>query len=159
MIFAIQEFLPLSREFDELLNFQVIFRIFLRLALAMGLGALLGFERAQAGKAAGMRTHMLVTLAAAIFMLIPTVAGFESSDTSRIIQGVVTGIGFIGGGAILKVATEKEVHGLTTASEIWLASAIGMAAGLGRYGLALVGTALALVILRLVPHQSQSARG
>src|SRR5262245_33949710 len=142
-------------EWEDLQNGEVLVLCLVRLAVATALGGLLGLERARAGKSAGPRTHMLVTLAAALFVLIPTVTGFDWADTSRVIQGILAGIGFIGGGAILKLAAEKDVLGLTTAAEIWLASAVGIATGLGRYGLALVGTVLALVILRLIPHRER----
>ena len=93
-------------------------RIVVRLLLAILLGGILGFQRAHVGKAAGMRTHILVALAAAIVALLPQVAGMSSADASRIIQGTLTGVGFIGGGVILKMSEEHQILGITTAAGI-----------------------------------------
>ncbi len=122
-------------------------RIVVRLLLAILLGGILGFQRAHVGKAAGMRTHILVALAAAIVALLPQVAGMSSADASRIIQGTLTGVGFIGGGVILKMSEEHQILGITTAAGIWLTAAIGIATGTGRLGLAVVGTLLAYITL------------
>ena len=122
-------------------------RIAVRLLFAIILGGILGFQRAEAGKAAGMRTHMLVTLGAAIVVLLPHLTGMSSADLSRIIQGTLTGIGFIGGGVILKMSEQHQIVGITTAASIWLTVTIGIATGTGRLGLALVGTMLAFIIL------------
>jgi len=122
-------------------------RMAVRLTLAALLGSVLGFERERTGKAAGLRTHMLVSLGAALFVLIPQQAGMALSDLSRVMQGVVSGIGFIGAGAILKQAERHEIKGLTTAAGLWLTAAIGMAAGIGRETSAILGTVLALFIL------------
>jgi putative Mg2+ transporter-C (MgtC) family protein len=149
--------LTFQNEWADLRDIEILSVCLMRLLIATLLGALIGIERARVGRAAGPRTHMLVTLAAALFVLLPVEAGFDSADTSRVIQGILAGIGFIGGGAILKLTSEKEVLGLTTAADIWLASAIGIAAGLGKHGLALIGTALALAILRLVPRRERDA--
>jgi putative Mg2+ transporter-C (MgtC) family protein len=119
----------------------------IRLAYAALLGGLLGYQRTSAGKAAGLRTHMLVTAGSALFILIPRLEVMPASDMGRVIQGIVTGIGFLGGGAILKLKDDQEIHGLTTAAGIWLASAIGIAVGYGRLGTATIGTLLALLIL------------
>src|SRR5262249_58398759 len=98
-------------------------------------------------EAAGLRTHMLVSVGAALFVLVPQQAGMSTADLSRVIQGVVAGIGFLGAGAILKHGHEGTVQGLTTAAGIWLTAGLGIAAGLGRGLAALLGTALALLIL------------
>ena len=90
-----------------------------RLLLAALCGGLLGFERGRAGKEAGLRTHMLVTLGVAFFVLIPQQAGVSPGDMNRVIQGIITGIGFIGAGTILKLSEREEVRGLTTAAGIW----------------------------------------
>jgi putative Mg2+ transporter-C (MgtC) family protein len=121
--------------------------IAMRLLLAIALGGILGLQRAHVGKAAGMRTHMLVTLGAAIVVLLPQLVGMSGADTSRIIQGALTGIGFLGGGVILKMSEQHQIVGITTAASIWLTSIIGIATGTGRTGLAVVGTALGYVIL------------
>lgn len=124
-------------------------RIGVRLLMAAVFGGLIGFERQWRGKAAGLRTHMLVALGAALFV----VSQFDGTPDSgsRVVQGVAAGIGFIGAGAILK-DQQHAVKGLTTAADIWLTAAIGVAAGLGRGATALLATALALVILAVVPR-------
>jgi putative Mg2+ transporter-C (MgtC) family protein len=127
-----------------------IFRVSLRLFAAALFGGIIGYERERAGKAAGLRTHMLVSLGAAIFVVAALQVNFDSDDLSRIIQGLVTGIGFIGGGAILKSNDHKNVEGLTTAAGIWLTAGIGVAAGLGALGIALISVVLAWSILTLL---------
>jgi putative Mg2+ transporter-C (MgtC) family protein len=127
-----------------------IARLTVRLLFAVILGGVLGIQRTEAGKAAGMRTYMLVTLGAALVVLLPQLAGMSSADLSRIIQGIVTGIGFIGGGVILKMSEEHKIVGVTTAASIWLTATIGIAAGTGRLSLAVVGTILGFVILMIL---------
>ena len=121
-----------------------------RLLTAMILGALVGAQRESIGKPAGLRTHMLVSMGAALFVLAPLEAGMELDGISRVIQGIVTGIGFIGAGAILKLQEKREIEGLTTAAGIWMTAAIGIAAGLGRWGLALVSTVLTWITLSVI---------
>jgi putative Mg2+ transporter-C (MgtC) family protein len=123
-------------------------RVGARLLTALVLGGLLGYERESAGKAAGLRTHILVALGAALFVLAPLEAGMSVSDLSRVIQGIVAGIGFLGAGAILKLTQEKEVQGLTTAANIWFTAAVGTAVGGGHLWLPVSGTVLALLVLR-----------
>ena len=131
-------------------------RVVIRLVAAMVVGAVIGFQRERAGKSAGLRTHMLVAMGSALFVLEGERALMSMSDLSRVIQGLATGIGFIGAGAILKESTERKIEGLTTASGIWMTAAAGAAAGLGRVGLALLSVVLAWVILAFVgaiePH-------
>ena len=122
----------------------------LRLLLAALVGGVIGFERERAGKAAGLRTHMLVAVGAAIFVIAPMELGFEEDALSRIIQGLVTGIGFLGGGAILKSSRKVDVEGLTTAAGIWLTAGLGVAVGLGGLGIALICVALAWIILTVL---------
>jgi putative Mg2+ transporter-C (MgtC) family protein len=124
-----------------------IVRVVLRILVAALLGALLGWERERARKAAGLRTHMLVALGAALFVLFPAEAGMHLADLSRVIQGVATGIGFIGAGTILKRAEAEHVEGLTTAASIWLTAAIGMAVGAGQLWLSALCALSAWVIL------------
>ncbi len=140
-----------ASEFSDVPDLAQATRIVLRLMLAALLGGLLGMERENKGKAAGVRTHMLVAMGAALFVLIPQQAGILPADLSRVIQGVVAGIGFLCAGSILKSEDEDRVRGLTTAAGMWLTAAIGMAAGLGREATAVISTLLALVILSLVP--------
>src|SRR6266446_1779921 len=91
-------------------------RVFVRLGLAVILGGILGYERESEGKAAGLRTHILVCLGAALFMLVPLELGASLADLTRVAQGVAAGIGFLGAGAILKLSRERKIHGLTTAA-------------------------------------------
>jgi putative Mg2+ transporter-C (MgtC) family protein len=138
-------------EFSDLSDVTEFTRLILRLAIAAALGGLLGWERERSGKAAGMRTHMLVAMGAALFVLIPQQMNMSDDDLARVIQGVITGVGFLGAGTILKSANEATVKGLTTAAGLWLTAAIGIAAGLGREASAVLSTILALIILHLVP--------
>jgi putative Mg2+ transporter-C (MgtC) family protein len=131
-------------------DFAQSIRIFSRIVVATSLGAIIGHQRERTGKAAGLRTHMLVALSSAMFVIAPLEAGMSPSDLSRIIQGVAAGIGFLGAGTILKLSDEREVQGLTTAAGIWLTAAVGVAAGLGRLGLAIICVVLAWIILALV---------
>jgi putative Mg2+ transporter-C (MgtC) family protein len=137
----------IAQDFSDVPSIGEVLRVLVRMILAAGLGGVLGVERARHGKAAGMRTHMLVSLGAAMFALVPQTAGMKIEDMSRVVQGIVTGIGFIGAGAILKQSELHEVKGLTTAAGLWLTAAIGMAAGMGRETTAILGTCLAFVVL------------
>jgi len=128
-------------------NVPQLIRVVTRVLVAALLGALLGWERQRAGKSAGLRTHMLVALGAALFVLFPAEAGMSIADLSRVIQGVATGIGFIGAGTILKRAEAEHVEGLTTAASIWLTGAIGMAVGAGQVWLSALCAISAWVIL------------
>jgi putative Mg2+ transporter-C (MgtC) family protein len=141
----------LASEFSDLPDLEQLTRIVVRLLLAALLGGLLGWERESKGKAAGLRTHMLVAIGAAVFVMIPQQAGADDADLSRIIQGVVAGIGFLCAGTIIKGRGEEQVQGLTTAAGIWLTAAIGVAVGLGREASALLVTLLALVIFAGLP--------
>jgi len=142
----------LVSEFSDVPDAGQVTRIVLRLVLAALLGGILGYERERHGKAAGVRTHMLVALGAALFVLVPKEAGVSNADLTRVIQGIVAGIGFLGAGAIIKGSAEESVKGLTTAAGIWLTAAIGIACGLGRESTAVLSALLAFVILALVPH-------
>jgi putative Mg2+ transporter-C (MgtC) family protein len=141
----------LAAEFSDLKDVTEITRITTRLLIAALLGGMLGFEREQRGKAAGVRTHMLVCIGAALFVVIPQQAGINEADITRVTQGIITGIGFLGAGAILKGDDEKSLKGLTTAAGIWLTAAIGIAAGLGRESSAILCTLLALIVLIVIP--------
>lgn len=132
----------------------------LRLILAALLGGVLGYERQRKGKVAGLRTHMLVSLGTATYVVGIVAAGGSSSDMARVVQGVAAGLGFIGAGAILKSSQEQHVSGLTTAASIWMAAALGVAAGMGSLSTALVSALAAWVILALLgrfePHPHAS---
>ncbi len=125
-------------------------RVVIRLIAAMLLGAVIGFQRERAGKPAGLRTHMLVAMGSAVFVLGGAAAGMSASDLSRVIQGLATGIGFIGAGTILKRHEAREIEGLTTAAGIWMTAAVGVAVGLGRIGLATLSVVLGWAILALI---------
>jgi putative Mg2+ transporter-C (MgtC) family protein len=124
--------------------------VIIRLVAAAVLGAIIGFQREQAGKPAGLRTHILVSLGTAVFVLGGSGYGMNSDGLSRVIQGIVTGIGFIGAGSILKLNEERDIQGLTTAAGVWMTAAIGVAVGLGALGLAILSTVLTLIVLAFV---------
>jgi len=137
-------------DFSDLPTLAEALRVIVRLLVAAVLGGAIGLERGLRGKAAGMRTYMVVAVGAAMFVLVPQQAGASAADLSRVVQGLVAGIGFLGAGAILRPHDEDQAHGLTTAAAIWLTAAIGLAAGMGRESTAVLCTALALVILALL---------
>ena len=139
------------QEFSDLGDVAQATRLVLRLTVAAVLGGLLGIEREHKGKAAGIRTHMLVAMGSALFVLVSQQAGIIAADMSRVIQGLIAGIGFLGAGTILKGHNEEKVQGLTTAAGIWMTAAIGMAAGLGLEVTATLSTLLALAIFAVVP--------
>ena len=123
----------------------------LRLILAMLLGAAVGLNREMSLKPAGLRTHALVSLGSALAtltgLLLAQLPGGDISAPSRIVQGVVAGIGFIGGGVILHRRDARGVHGLTTAASIWIVSATGVAVGAGLWRAAVMAVVLALLVL------------
>ena len=118
----------------------------LGIILAVVFGAAIGIERELRGKAAGLRTNVLICLGAAIFTLLSRYMAAGSSDSlTRIAAGVVTGVGFLGAGAIIQ--DRGGIYGMTTAATIWLVASIGMACGAGLYLLAALGTLIAMIIL------------
>ncbi len=145
-----KSWVTVQQEFSDLGNAEDITRLCVRLTVAMLLGGLLGYQRESVGAAAGLRTHMLVSVGCALFVLIPLQAGMEMTDLSRVLQGVTAGIGFLGAGAILKLTDENQIVGLTTAASIWLTAAVGIAAGMGREGTAVVSAVFAFAILSLL---------
>jgi putative Mg2+ transporter-C (MgtC) family protein len=121
----------------------------LRLLLAAALGAIIGYQRERAHKSAGLRTHVLICIGAALFT-IASIYGFGvAADPSRLAAGIVAGIGFLCAGAIIR--NREHVSGLTTAATIWAVAAIGLAAGAGLYILSVVTTAVVTIVL-LLPH-------
>jgi len=125
-----------------------------RLLLAAALGAVLGFERELRQKDAGLRTNVLIAVGSALFTLMSIeLSRGTGADPARIAAQIVTGIGFLGAGAIIR--TERHVQGLTTAATVWVNAAIGVAAGGGQYHLAMIATAVTiLVLLVLVPIET-----
>ncbi len=128
--------------------------ILLRLGAATLIGCALGLNRELAGKPAGMRTHALVALGTSLVTLTGMVlAGqdgeFDSNSVSRVIQGIVAGIGFLGGGTILKSDSGEQISGLTTAASLWVVACLGIACGVGLWLMALIALGLALLVLTL----------
>lgn len=151
----------IQAEFADVTNVEEVTRILVRLLMAALLGAVLGFEREHRGKSAGVRTHMLVSVGAALFVLAPSMAGADAQALSRVIQGIVAGIGFLGAGTILKGNGKDPSHvkGLTTAAGLWMTAAIGTAAGMGREATALISTILALLVLSTMPKLVDKVEG
>jgi putative Mg2+ transporter-C (MgtC) family protein len=135
---------------DGLPDATQVAQVLVRLLAAALFGAIVGIQRGHAGKPAGVRTHMLVALGAALLVVASIESGVSENDLSRVIQGIATGIGFIGAGAILKLSEEREITGLTTAAGIWLTAAAGVSAGLGRWGAAALAVALTWIILAVL---------
>lgn len=129
--------------------------IAVRLLIAAILSGVVGWERESQGRSAGLRTHMLVGAAAALFVGVagmtmdtfPQQPPIVRFDPTRVIQGVILGIGFLGGGIIFVERSGHRIRGLTTAASIWTTTAIGLTVGLGRYLLAALATALVFLIL------------
>lgn len=119
--------------------------VLLRLVYSVVAGGLIGLEREVVHKPAGVRTHMLVSLGSALFVLVTLET--LPNETARIIAGIATGIGFLGAGTIFKA--KDEVHGLTTAASIWAVAAVGLAIGLGYYLMTIIAVILILVVLHL----------
>jgi putative Mg2+ transporter-C (MgtC) family protein len=122
----------------------------IRIILAILLGAVVGLQREKAGKPAGLRTHIIVSLGTAGVVLACAAVSMDLDGLSRVIQGIVTGIGFVGAGSILKLNEEREIQGLTTAAGLWMTAAIGIAVGLGALGVAILGTVLTVIVLSFV---------
>jgi putative Mg2+ transporter-C (MgtC) family protein len=121
----------------------------MRLLLAAGLGAAIGLEREYHQKPAGLRTNMLIAVGSALFTVVSMDMAPAGGTPDRITAQIVTGIGFLGGGAILRSGTS--IHGMTTAATIWVNAAIGMAAGSGQFAIATAATVLTLVVLAVLP--------
>jgi putative Mg2+ transporter-C (MgtC) family protein len=153
-----QSWVAIQAEFSDLGDATAITLVCVRLLIAALLGALLGYERESVGASAGLRTHMLVSIGSALFVLIPLQAGMPLADVSRVLQGVTAGVGFLGAGAILKSQTDNQITGLTTAAGVWLTAAIGVAAGMGREGTAILSAILAWIILSLLKSKSRPPR-
>ena len=155
----------LSELLGGLQNWEEFVRVVVRLLAAAGLGAVAGLQRERAHKPAGLRTHMLVALGSALFIIVPIELGLAGS-LAQVMQGVATGIGFIGAGAILKLQESRDIQGLTTAAGIWMTAAVGVAVGIGGLGIAIVATVLTWMILsalirieqRLIRRESEMSK-
>jgi putative Mg2+ transporter-C (MgtC) family protein len=140
------------------INIQEFWDTAIRLGAAVIVGGLIGWNRQISGKPAGLRTHMLVSLGAALIVLIPVQANpaHSADGLSRAIQGVATGIGFLGAGEILHRPSAKgngeTVKGLTSAAALWTTAALGMVSGCGLWATSIIGTVLVLFILTVVQH-------
>lgn len=145
-----------SLPFDMLQTETPLLEIATRLCLAVLFGGAIGIDREFRQKAAGLRTHILVSLAAAIFTVITFEIFFEmtevvdnpQSDAIRIIEAVTAGVAFLAAGTIIR--GDRSVHGLTTGASMWLAGAVGLACGGGFYAIAVMGTVLALLVLYIL---------
>lgn len=135
-----------------------VIEVIQRLLLAAGLGALVGLEREWSQKSAGLRTNTLISLGAGLFTIMSVeLAGGPGADPTRVASQIVTGVGFLGGGAILR--TGMSVKGLTTAATIWVNAAVGIAAGAGEFRIAVLGTLTALMVLHgLLPVERAMER-
>lgn len=150
-------------EFSDVPDLSTMTRIVVRLVLAALLGGILGYERERKARSAGVRTHMLVAVGSALFVLGPLQSGMHISDMSRVIQGIVQGVGFLGAGAIIIRTANLKVEGLTTAANIWATAGIGVVVGLGLEATAVLSTFIVLMILAAVPvivpaHQDEPDR-
>ena len=148
--------MPLTSELFAFPPLDEIVNVVVRLLLAAILAGILGMERESQGKAAGLRTHMLVALGAALLVLVVAPVGV-AAEISRVIQGIAAGIGFIGAGSILKHVDRDQVTGLTTAASIWMTAAIGVAAAIGTIWFSLFATAIAWIILDVVDRLGRHA--
>lgn len=140
----------LAHEFSDVNDLAQGAVLLSRMLVAMVLSGLIGLERERQEAPAGLRTHMLVGLGSALFVLVPLQAGVSPADLTRVVQGVVSGIGFLGAGAILKESRGMQVRGLTTAASIFATAAIGVTAGMGKAMTAILATMLVLFILALL---------
>jgi putative Mg2+ transporter-C (MgtC) family protein len=125
-------------------------QVLLRLIVAALLGGLVGIQRQRARKPAGLRTHILVCLGSSVVVVACSGVGMNFDGQSRVIQGVLTGVGFIGAGSILKLSQEHDIKGLTTAAGVWMTAAMGIACGVGTIGIALIAAVLTVIVLTLV---------
>ena len=141
----------LREEFADFGQVEQLLGTGLRLLMAALLGGLLGYEREVKGKAAGLRTHMMVTLGAALFVMPLQLDGAPHDALSRVVQGVAAGIGFLCAGTILKGDRSSQIKGLTTSASVWFSTAVGITVGLGYEGTAVLGVVFALLILHALP--------
>lgn len=140
----------LYEEFHDVHDLAEAAVLLVRMLIAIVLAGIIGFERERRDAPAGLRTHMLVGLGSALFVLVPLQAGVSPADVTRVVQGVVSGIGFLGAGAILKESQGNQVRGLTTAASVFATSAIGVTAGMGKAMTAILATGLVLFILAML---------
>jgi putative Mg2+ transporter-C (MgtC) family protein len=128
-------------------DFHDLPRLALRLVFAALVGGAIGIQRQLTGKSAGLRTHMMVAMGTTLFVLSSTAFGMQPEVAARIIQGLATGVGFLGAGAIIKPHQELEIFGLTTAAGIWMTAAAAVCVGVGHYATALLAVICAWIVL------------
>jgi len=135
-------------------DWQLTGLIFIKLLIALGIGALLGFNRERREKIAGLRTHMLVTIAACIYTItVVAIPGWIPNDMAQVVKGIAAGIGFLGAGAIIK--SGDHVSGVTTAATIWMTAALGLAIGAGYFSLGILGAIFTWLVLVCVKHHTE----
>jgi putative Mg2+ transporter-C (MgtC) family protein len=137
----------LNELFGPSSDFHDLPRLALRLVIAALLGGAIGIQRQLAGKSAGLRTHMMVAMGTTLFVLSATAYGMQPDVVARIVQGVATGVGFLGAGAIIKPHQEAEIFGLTTAAGIWMTAAAAVCVGVGHYASALLAVLCGWIVL------------
>lgn len=135
-----------------------VLRVVIRLLVALGIGALIGYQRERTGKAAGLRTHMLVCMGSALFVVACVEDGFGTDALSRVVQGLATGIGFLGGGVILKLREQHQIRGLTTAAGILMTCAVGVSVGLGEIVFGIIAAIFAWVVLAVFVKVERRSR-
>lgn len=140
-----------ASEFLDIRDIPTIVQVTIRLLLAILLGGILGYEREQQGKAAGLRTHILVCSGTAMLVLAAGPAEVLEDPMSRVVQGILAGVGFLCAGSIIKNNAENDVQGLTTAASVWFTAAIGVVVGLGQPVLGILSALLAVVVLHFMP--------
>jgi putative Mg2+ transporter-C (MgtC) family protein len=123
------------------------FEITLRLAAALAVGAIIGLNRDLQGKPAGVRTHSLVCVGSAAIVVAEILSGGDAEGISRVMQGILAGVGFLGAGVIMRRHDPQRVEGLTTAATIWIAAVLGAASGAGHYLLVGIASVVTLVVL------------
>ena len=148
----------LAQEFSDLADVADVTRLLTRILLAIGLAAVIGWEREVRGSTAGLRTHMIIALGVALIVVSAQQSGMEPEDVSRVIQGVFAGIGFLGAGAIIK-QSDDQVRGLTTAASLWTTAAVATACGLGSELTAVTATVIAVIILAMLIRIERRALG
>jgi putative Mg2+ transporter-C (MgtC) family protein len=140
---------------DEMIvvpQWDIASQVILQMIIAAILGGSIGLERLLKGKPAGLRTQMLVCMGSTLVIVVARLDGIPLADISRIINGILTGIGFIGGGVILKITQDREIRGVTTAASIWATAAIGIAVGLGQVWIAVISMLVVWIILSVLGY-------
>jgi putative Mg2+ transporter-C (MgtC) family protein len=137
----------IGRDLAEFGDLAGLIRAIVRLSLAAFLGGVIGLERTVHSRPAGLRTFMLVAVGSAAFVLVSEQIGIQGGDLSRVIQGLLTGVGFLGAGVIFRTSEPSHARGLTTAAGIWLTASLGMAVGFGRPASAMLIALITFVIL------------